>query len=61
MLLYRKNNLGIVCEENIKNKDLEKIVSNNVKFVENFINYRYFISNEYHINQLIIEYNLLKV
>ena len=56
-----KNNLGIVCEDNIKNKDLEKIVSNNIEFVENCINYRYFVSNEYHINQFIKEYNLLNV
>ena len=56
-----KNNLGIVCKENIENKDLEKIVSNNDKFVENCINYRYFVSNEYHINQFIKEYNLLNI
>lgn len=54
-----KNNLGMVCEDNIKSNDLEKIVNENDKYVKNCIDYRYFVSNEYHIKQFISESKFL--
>ena len=54
-----KNNLGIVCKDNIKSNDLEKIIKENDKYVKNCIDYRYFVSNEYHIRQFISESKFL--
>lgn len=54
-----KDNLGIVCKDNIKSNDLEKITKENDKYVKNCIDYRYFVSNEYHIRQFISESKFL--
>lgn len=54
-----RNELGIICNEQLKEKKLEDIVENNIDYINNCEKYREYISNEYHIKQFIREYELL--
>ena len=54
-----RNELGIICNEQLKEKNLEDIVENNIDYINNCEKYREYISNEYHIKQFIREYELL--
>ena len=54
-----RNELGIICNEQLKEKNLEDIIANNIDYVNNCEKYREYISNEYHIKQFIREYELL--
>ena len=55
------NNLGIISNKKISAYDLEEIIDNNDKYIENCIKYRQFISNEYHVKQFIEEYEKIKI
>lgn len=57
----KKFNLGIVSNKQIRDYDLERIVKDNDKYIENCIKYRQFISNEYHVKQFIKEYEKMKM
>ncbi len=57
---YIKNNkLGIVTQK-IEKDDLLNIIEKNKEYVENCKEYRNKISNEYHVEQFMQEYKLLK-
>ena len=54
----RDNNLGIITSDLIK-EDFAKIIENNKVFVDNCFKYRNKVSNAYHVEQFINEYNIL--
>ena len=55
----KKYKLGLV-KERLEYSDLKEIIDNNSVYVNNCINYRKKISNEYHVKQFIREYEKIK-
>lgn len=51
-----KEKLGIVCKKQINLDALNDLDENNAKYVENCINYREFLSNEYHVKEFLREF-----
>lgn len=54
----KKYKLGVISD-NLSNNDYEKIIGDLDFYVNNCINYRNYLSNEYHVKQFIDEYNCL--
>ena len=55
----KKYKLGVV-KEKLEYSDLKEIIDNNLVYVNNCVNYRKKISNEYHVKQFIREYEKIK-
>lgn len=55
----KKYKLGVV-KEKLEYSDLKEIIDNNSVYVNNCVNYRKKISNEYHVKQFIREYEKIK-